>query len=95
LDEGDPVQEKTLEAHSLIETTPLREGIALQRRQAFILGLPFIPGTQAADVPARIDREEVLDRVALLLTAVVFLLVLGSGRAMDWSRSAIMPKRGG
>jgi hypothetical protein len=95
LDEGDPVQEKTLEAHLVIETTPMREGRALPLRQAFISGLPFIRGTQETDVTARIDHEEVLDRVALLLTAIVFLLVLGIGRAMAWSLSAIMPNRGG
>jgi hypothetical protein len=95
LDDGDPVEDKALEAHILIETTPEREGIALKLSQAFIIGLPFIRGTQEADVTALIDHEEVLDRVALLLAAVVFLLVLGIGGAMDRSLSAIMPKRGG
>jgi hypothetical protein len=95
LDDGDPVEEKALEAHLLIATTPVREGIALQLRQAFIIGLPFIRGTQEADVTALIDHEEVLDRVALLLAAVVFLLVLGIGGTMDRSLSAIMPTRGG
>jgi hypothetical protein len=33
--------------------------------------------------------------VALFLAAVVFLLFLGIGRAMDRSLRAIMPKRGG
>lgn len=95
LDDGDPVKDKTLEAHILIEPTPVREGIALQLRQAFIMGFPFIRGTQEADLTALIDHKEVLDRVALLLTAVVFLLVLGISGAMDRSLSAIMPKRGG
>jgi hypothetical protein len=95
LDDGDPVEDKALEAHILIETTPVGERIALQLRQAFIIGLPFIRGTQEADVTALIDHEEVLDRVALLLAAVVFLLVFGIGGAMDRSLSAIMPKRGG
>ena len=95
LDDGDPVEEKALEAHILIETTPLREGIALQFSQVFIAGLAFIRGTQEADVTALIDHEEVLERVALLFAAVVVLLVLGIGGAMDRSLSAIMPKRGG
>jgi hypothetical protein len=94
LDDGDPVEDKALEAHILIETTPMREGIALQLSQAFIIGLPFICGTQEADVTALIDHEKVLDRVAFLLAAVVFLLVLGIGGAVDRSLSAIMPKRG-
>jgi len=95
LDDGDPVEEKALEAHILIETTPVREGIALELSQAFIIRFPFIRRTQEADVTAFIDHEEVLDGVALLLAAVVFLLVLGIGGAMDRSLSAIMPKRGG
>jgi hypothetical protein len=94
LDDGDPVEDKALEAHILIETTPMREGIALQLSQAFLIGLPFIRGTQEADVTALIDHEEVLDRVAFLLAAVVCLLVLGIGGAVDRSLSAIMPKRG-
>jgi hypothetical protein len=95
LDDGDPVEDKALEAHILIEPTPVGERIALQLRQAFIIGLPFIRGTQEADMTALIDHEEVLDRVALLLAAVVVLLVLGIGGAVDRSLSAIMPKRGG
>jgi hypothetical protein len=95
VDDGDPVKDKTLEAPILIETTPVREGIALQLRQAFIIGLPFIRGTQEADVTALIDHKEVLERVALLLAAVVVLLVLGISGAMDRSLRAIMPKRGG
>jgi hypothetical protein len=95
LDHGDSVADKALEAQILIEVTPVREGIALQLSQAFIIGLSFICGTQEADVTALSDHEEVLDRVALLLAAVVVLLVLGIGRAMERSLSAIMPKSGG
>ena len=51
--------------------------------------------TQEANVTGLIDHEEVFDRVALFLATVVFLLVLGIGRAVDRSLSAIMPKRGG
>jgi len=93
-DDGDPVEENALESHLLLETTPLREGIALQLSQAVIIGLPFIRGTQEAEVTALSDHEEVLDRVAVLLAAVVVLLVLGLGGAVDRSLSAIMPNRG-
>jgi hypothetical protein len=84
-----------LETHILVEATTLWQGIALQFSQVFIVCLPFIGGTQEADVTALIDHEEVLDRVAFLLAAVVVLLVLGIGGAVDRSLSAIMPKRGG
>ena len=94
LDDGDAVEEKALEAHILVEATAVWQGIALQLRQAFIMRLSFIGGTQEADLTGLIDHEEVLDRVALLLAAVVFLLVLGIGGAVDRSLSAIMPTRG-
>ncbi len=94
LDDGDPVEYKALEAPILIETTAGWEGIAFQLSEALIIRLPFIRGTQEADVTALIDHEEVLDRVALLLAAVVVLLVLGIGWAVDRSLSTIMPKRG-
>jgi hypothetical protein len=95
LDDGDPGEDKALEAHILVEATAVWQGIALQISQVFIIGLPFIRGAQEANVTGLIDHEEVLDRVALLLAAVVVLLVLGIGGAVDWSLSAIMPKRGG
>ena len=95
LDDGESVEEKALDAPVLIETPPVREGIAFECSSAFSMGLPFLCGTQETTVTACLDHEEVLDRVARLLAAIVFLLVLGSGRALDRSLSAIMPKRGG
>jgi hypothetical protein len=89
-----PIARIPLEAHILVETTSRWEGIALQLSQAFIMRLPFIRGTQEANVTGLIDHEEVFDRVALFLATVVFLLVLGIGRAVDWSLRTIMPKRG-
>jgi hypothetical protein len=71
----------------LIETTAGWEGIALKIREALIIGLPFIGGTQEANVAGLIDHEEVFDRMAFLLAAVVVLLVLGIGWAVDWSLS--------
>jgi hypothetical protein len=95
LDKGDPGQDEPLEAPILVETTPQRHGIARQLREAFIMGFAFIGRTQETKVAGLIDHEEVLERVALLFAAVVFLLVLGSGRAVEWSLSTIMPNRGG
>jgi hypothetical protein len=39
LDNGDPVEEKALGAPILIEITPVREGIALELSQAFIMSV--------------------------------------------------------
>jgi hypothetical protein len=94
LDDGDTVEAKTLEAHIVVETTAVWPGIAFQIRDAFIMHLAFIRGTQEAQVTGLIDHEEVCDRMALLLAAVVVLLVLGIGWAGERSRSPIMPNRG-
>jgi hypothetical protein len=94
LDDGDAVEDKTLEAPILVEATAVWQGIALQLSQAFLMRLPCIRGTQEAEVTGLIDHEEVLDRVARLLAAVVVLLVLGIGGAVDRSLRAIMPTRG-
>ena len=94
MDDRDPFACIALESHVLIETTTGREGIALQISEAFIIGLPFIGSTQEANMAALIDYEEVFDRMALLLAAVVVLLVVGIGWTVDRSLSPIMPKRG-
>jgi hypothetical protein len=95
LEDCDPLASIALEPHILIETTAAWKGITGQIGQAFIVCLPFIGGTQEADVTGLIDHEEVFDRVALLLATIVFLLVLWVGWAVDRSLSTIMPKRGG
>jgi hypothetical protein len=94
LDDGNPSESKTLEPHILIETTPAGEGIACQMHEAFIMRLTLKGVAQEADVTGRIEYEEVFDRVALFLATVVFLLLLGIGRAVDGSLRAIMPTRG-
>src|SRR5262245_47266193 len=67
LDDGETLEDKPLEAHILVKATAVRQGIAVQIRRAFIIRLPFVHGTQEADVTGLINNEEVLDRVALLL----------------------------
>ena len=94
-DDGEAVEEKALEAPLLIETTPVREGSACAFSKAVIRGLPFRRGPQATHGTAFIEHEEGLERVALLRAAVVCLLGLGSGRAMDRSLRALRPNRGG
>ena len=51
--------------------------------------------TQEAHVTGLVDHEEIFERVTLLLAAVIFLLLFGIGRAVDWTFGPIMPKRGG
>ena len=95
MDEGDTVEDPALEPPILVEATAMWPGSALQFSQAFILCLPCLRGPPAADRTARLEHEEVRERVARLLAAVVVLLALGLGGAGDRSLRAILPQRGG
>ena len=94
LDDRDPVEDNTLEAHILVEATAVWQGIALQFSQVFIMGLPFIGGTQEADVTRLIDHEEVFDRVACRLAPVILLLIFRVFRTLDGAFGPILKKRG-
>jgi hypothetical protein len=94
LDDGAPSQDASLETHLLVETTPKRQVIARQFREAFTMCLARIGRTQEAHGTGRIDHEQVFDRVALLLAPVRLLLLLGIARTVAWSLSTIMLKRG-
>ena len=74
LDDRDAGQDESLEAQILIETTAGGQAIALEIRQAFIVGLPFIGGTQEANLTSLIDHEEVFERVTLLFATVIVFL---------------------
>jgi hypothetical protein len=95
LADGDPVEENALEAPLLREPTPRRAGLARERRQACLMGLPCRRGPQDAEGTALSAPEEVLERVARLLAAVVGLLGLGSSGAVERSLRALRPTRGG
>jgi len=94
LDNGDPSQDEPLEAPILVETTPKRQGIACQLREAFLMRLALRGRTQEAHATGLIDHEQVFDRVALPLATVILLLLLAISRTVDWSLSTIMPQRG-
>jgi hypothetical protein len=94
LDDGHPSERNTLEPPSLLEATPVGQGRAGQIRQAFIMGFALTGGAQEANVTGFVDDQQVFDRVALLLTAVMVLWFLWIFRAMDRPLRTIMPKRG-
>jgi hypothetical protein len=94
LNNGNPVESKTLKPQILIETTSVGQGIAGQIGQAFIMGFAFTGVAQEVNVTGFVDDQQVFDRVALLLTAVMVLLLLWVFRAMDRPLGTIMPKRG-
>jgi hypothetical protein len=94
LDDGHPIESKTLEPQILLKTTPVGQGIAGQIRQAFIMGFALTGVAHEANGTGFVDAQQVFDRVALLLTAEMVLLVLWIFRAMDRPFRTIMPKRG-
>jgi hypothetical protein len=94
LDDRDILQAESLEALILIQTAARWQGVPRQFCQVLIRGFAFIGGTQEAHVTRLSDHEEVFERVTLLLATVIFLLLFGIGRAVDWTFGAIMPKRG-
>ena len=82
MDDGDPVEDKALEAPIVIETTPMREGITLQFSQVFIAGLAFIRSTQEADMTAR---------VAVVSCATRFQMAVSLGFHMVFAAPGIVP----
>jgi hypothetical protein len=94
LNHRDSVQHKALESQILIEVTPAWQGIMGEIRKTFVMFPAFHSGTQEAHVTGLIDAQQVFDRVILFLAAVVFLLFLWIGWAMDRSLRTIMPTRG-
>src|SRR5262245_22982083 len=88
------LQAEALEALILIQTAARWQGLPSQLGQALIRGFAFIGVAQEAHLTGLVDHEEVFERVTLLLAAVIFLLLFGSGRAVERPFSAIMPQRG-
>jgi hypothetical protein len=94
LDDRDVLQAEALEALILIQTAARWQGIPSQLCHTLSRGFAFIGVAQEAHMRRLSDHEEVFERVALLLAAVIFSLLFGIGRAVDRTFSTIMPKRG-
>jgi hypothetical protein len=82
------------EASILIQATAGWQGRACQFGNALLRGFPFTGVAPETHVAGLLDHEEVFERVTLLLAAVIFLLLVGIGRAGDRPFRTIMPKRG-
>jgi hypothetical protein len=93
LEDRNARQEKPLKALILIQATAGWQGIACQFSNALIRGFPFTGVAQETHVTGLIDHEEVFERVAFLLAAVKFLLLLRVFRTLDGPFSPIMKKR--
>ena len=94
LDDRDARQTKALKTRILIQVAAGWQRLACQVGHGLISGVPFIGMAQAAHVTGLSDHAEVVERGTLLLAPGVFLVRCGSGRALNRTFGAIMPKRG-
>jgi len=95
LDDRDVLQAESLEALILIQTAARWQAIPSQLGHALLRGFAFRGVAQEAHLTGLVDHQDVFERVTLLFTTVIFVLLFGIGRAMARPCSAIMPKRGG
>jgi hypothetical protein len=95
LDDRNSRQEKPLKALILVQATAGGQGIACQFGNALIRGFSFTGVAQETHVTGLIDHEEVFQRVAFLLAAVIFVLLLRVFWTLDGPFSPIMKKRAG
>jgi hypothetical protein len=91
----DPREKEALEALRLRETTAGWRRRARQLRQVLIRRVALTGGAQDAHGTSVIPHKEVFERVALLLTTVIRLLVRRVFRTVEWPFSTIRPTRGG
>jgi hypothetical protein len=94
LDDRHPLERTTLEPPLLRETTPIGQGIAGQIRQVFIMGFALTGVAPEVHVTGCVDDQQVVDRVALLLTTVLVVLCLWIFGAVERPLRTSMPTRG-
>jgi len=93
LDDRDAMQEKSLEALLWIPATAGWQGLACQLCQALLSGFPVTGVAPEAHVTGLVDHEEVVARMAFLLTTVRLLRLLRVFRTLDGSFGPLVNKR--
>ncbi len=86
---------KALKAQVLIQDTLRRQHIHVVVGKTLIMPAPFVRGTQKTDLAIGGNQDEVLERVALFLAAVVEALFVRVTGSVDGALGAIMEKRDG
>jgi hypothetical protein len=94
-DARDARQDNAREPFLVIQATTGGQGIACQLCHALSSGFPFTGVAQDAHGTGLVAHEAVCARVPRLLAAVLGLWLVGSGRAVERTCRAILPKRGG
>ena len=85
---------KPLEPAILIQLASTRQAILLILKQCLVVPLSRVGHAQKANATLLIDKHNVLDRMAVLLPAPVFLLLIIVYGSLDRSFGAIMIKKG-
>ncbi len=85
---------KSLKPHVLIQHTVGRQGVPFIINDRLVVPLARIRSTQEANHTGVIDQQDILDRVAFLLAAVILHLFIGVYGSLDWTFRAIMIKKG-
>ncbi len=85
---------KPLKPHVLIQDASRRQGVALIIDQGLVVPLARIRATQKANPTRLINQQDILDRMAFLLPAVVLRLLVGVYGSLDGTFGPIMIKKG-
>ena len=86
---------KALKAQVLIQDTLRRQLICFVISQALVVPAPFIGSAEKVNLAIGGNQDEVLERVTLLLAAVVEALFVRITRSVDRPFRAIVEKRDG
>lgn len=85
---------KSLKPHVLIERTVLRQTIDRIINNRFLMPFSCMRWTHVLNDARCPNQQNILHRVAFLLSAVIFLLFIGVYRSLDWTFGTIMKKKG-
>lgn len=90
----DVFNHKSLKSHVLIEDTSSRKIIHCIVHNRFLMPFPSIRLAQEPNLAARINQENILDSMALLLSAVILILFVSVYWTLDGAFRTIMIKKG-
>ena len=85
---------KSLKSHVLIQDTSSRQDIRFIVNNRFVMPLPSIGSTQKANVAVFINQEDILDRVTLLLSTIILILLISIYGPLNGAFRTIMIKKG-
>jgi hypothetical protein len=88
------VYRETLKAHILIQHTACRQRLLFVIDKRFVVPLPRIGCTHKPDHTRLINQEDILNRMAFLLTTIIFVLFIRIYGSLDSTFCPILIKKG-